>query len=192
MIDKREVYIQTCKGRRFYPYAAEKSPLDIEEIAQSLATQARWRGQWKPGVEFYSVAQHSVYVSRLASRPAKKWGLLHDSPEWVIGDWPSPIKKFFPDVMVMEATLEQHTIDMFGLEITTDIATEIHNLDQWVALQEANALLTDPSLVTARTAGSVVHFPGRKLRIIPWSPSFAKAQFLLQFKVLTDAEQQAV
>jgi 5'-deoxynucleotidase YfbR-like HD superfamily hydrolase len=76
------------------------SPLDIEieDIAHGLARVARWNGQTK-GDHAFSVAQHSLLVEAIVShfepRLARHWrlaGLLHDAPEYVIGDMISPFK----------------------------------------------------------------------------------------------------
>jgi 5'-deoxynucleotidase YfbR-like HD superfamily hydrolase len=78
----------------------EPSPLDIEigDIAHGLARVARWNGQTK-GAHAFSVAQHSVLVERLVaelsprlSREARLMALLHDAPEYVVGDLISPFK----------------------------------------------------------------------------------------------------
>jgi len=76
------------------------SPMDIEisDIAHGLARVARWNGQ-TTGRYGYSVAQHSVLVERLVQTNApgldQKWRLaclLHDGPEYVIGDMITPFK----------------------------------------------------------------------------------------------------
>ena len=76
------------------------SPLDveIEDIAHGLARVARWNGQTK-GAHAFSVAQHSVLVERLVgelsprlTREARLMALLHDAPEYVVGDLISPFK----------------------------------------------------------------------------------------------------
>ena len=77
----------------------DPSPLDIEseDIAHGLARVARWNGQTH-GPHIFSVAQHSVLVERLFARAgesAARWrlmALLHDAPEYVIGDIISPFK----------------------------------------------------------------------------------------------------
>jgi 5'-deoxynucleotidase YfbR-like HD superfamily hydrolase len=78
----------------------EPSPLDIEieDIAHGLARVARWNGQTK-GAHAFSVAQHCVLVERLSAelnpnliRQAKLMALLHDAPEYVVGDLISPFK----------------------------------------------------------------------------------------------------
>jgi uncharacterized protein len=78
----------------------DPSPLDIEieDIARGLSFQARWNGQ-TIGEFPYSVAEHSLLVEeifhRLYPKAATKWrlaALLHDAPEFVIGDMISPVK----------------------------------------------------------------------------------------------------
>src|SRR5580658_4857733 len=78
----------------------EPSPLDIEieDIAHGLARVARWNGQTR-GSHAFSVAHHSVLNERLVtelsprlSREARLMALLHDAPEYVVGDLISPFK----------------------------------------------------------------------------------------------------
>jgi 5'-deoxynucleotidase YfbR-like HD superfamily hydrolase len=78
----------------------DPSPLDIEieDIAHGLARVARWNGQTS-GPHIFSVAQHSLLVEALAAhidpkltRQAGLFVLLHDAPEYVIGDMISPFK----------------------------------------------------------------------------------------------------
>jgi len=78
----------------------DPTPLDIEveDIAHGLSFVARWNGQTN-GEFPYSVAEHSLLVEQIFSKsfknPEKKWclaALLHDAPEYVIGDMISPVK----------------------------------------------------------------------------------------------------
>ena len=78
----------------------DPSPLDIEieDIAHGLAFVARWNGQTR-GEHPYSVAEHSLLVERSIGRLGRdaepRWrlaALLHDAPEYVIGDMISPVK----------------------------------------------------------------------------------------------------
>jgi uncharacterized protein len=78
----------------------DPSPLDIEieDIAHGLARVARWNGQTK-GDHAFSVAQHCVLVTQLfahanplATQAEKLAALLHDAPEYVVGDMISPFK----------------------------------------------------------------------------------------------------
>jgi 5'-deoxynucleotidase YfbR-like HD superfamily hydrolase len=83
----------------------DPSPLDveIEDIAHGLARVARWNGQTF-GPHIFSVARHSLLVERIAAeidpsigRTERLFMLLHDAPEYVIGDMISPFKAVIGD-----------------------------------------------------------------------------------------------
>ena len=83
----------------------DPSPMDveIEDIAHGLARVARWNGQTK-GPRAFSVAQHSVIVEKFCQELRPDWraewrlaALLHDAPEFVIGDMISPFKSAIGD-----------------------------------------------------------------------------------------------
>ncbi|MEJ2378048.1 MAG: HD family hydrolase [Pseudolabrys sp.] len=83
----------------------DPSPLDIEleDIAHGLARVARWNGQTK-GAHIFSVAQHVLLVEALArakvprlDAAGRRAVLLHDAPEYVIGDMISPFKAVIGD-----------------------------------------------------------------------------------------------
>ena len=79
----------------------DPSPVDVEreDIAHGLARVARWNGQTS-GDHAYSVAQHSLLVAALLDgeaspvRPRDRlFALLHDAPEYVIGDIVGPFNR---------------------------------------------------------------------------------------------------
>ena len=83
----------------------DPSPLDVEveDIAHGLARVARWNGQTE-GAHIFSVAQHSLLVEALARAKTPRLDakgrlatLLHDAPEYVIGDMISPFKAVIGD-----------------------------------------------------------------------------------------------
>ncbi len=85
-------------GRRLDLLDPTPMDIEIEDIAHGLAFVARWNGQTR-GDFAYSVAEHSLLVEELYRRMEKKadakWclaALLHDAPEYVIGDMISPVK----------------------------------------------------------------------------------------------------
>lgn len=85
-------------GRRLDLLDPTAVDIEIEDIAHGLAFVARWNGQTR-GDFAYSVAEHSLLVERIFSRmnpkAPVKWqlaALLHDAPEYVIGDMISPVK----------------------------------------------------------------------------------------------------
>ena len=85
-------------GRRLDLLDPTPMDIEIEDIAHGLAFVARWNGQTR-GDWPYSVAEHSILVEEIFARAnpgvAPKWrlaALLHDAPEYVIGDMISPVK----------------------------------------------------------------------------------------------------
>ena len=99
------------------------SPLDIElsDIAHGLARVARWNGQTN-GDHAFSVAQHSLVVEAIFRRQNRcnaqecLMALLHDAPEYVIGDMISPVKSAVgPGYAAMEARLAAAIHTRFGL-----------------------------------------------------------------------------
>ena len=102
----------------------DPTPVDIEvaDIAHGLAFVARWNGQTL-GDHAYSVAEHSLLVEEIFARqnptaPAK-WrlaALLHDAPEYVIGDMISPVKAAVgPGYSELDARLTAAIHLRFGL-----------------------------------------------------------------------------
>ena len=101
----------------------DPTPLDIEvqDIAHGLAFVARWNGQTR-GDWPYSVAEHSLLVEQIFTRQTgaeAKWqmaALLHDAPEYVIGDMISPVKSAVgPGYAEMDARLTAAVHLRFGL-----------------------------------------------------------------------------
>lgn len=82
-------YIQTASGAHVNPLAMTAGDLWIDDIAHSLAMTCRFRGHTS---EFYSVAQHSVLVSRLVEPSLTLAALLHDAAEAYLGDMSRPLK----------------------------------------------------------------------------------------------------
>ena len=127
------------------------SPLDIEiaDIAHGLSRVARWNGQTS-GKYGFSVAQHSVLVEQILSsnapRLAQKWRLaclLHDAPEYVIGDMITPVKAGIGTSYRKIETLLQEAVHIrFGLpaELPSGIVKSIKRADRMAAYLEATEL----------------------------------------------------
>jgi hypothetical protein len=111
----------------------DPSPFDVEidDIAQGLARVARWNGQTM-GDHAFSVAEHSVIVEALCAELEPDWpaasrlaALLHDAPEYVIGDMISPFKAALGyDYKAFEARLEGAIHMRYGLP--PDLPAEVH------------------------------------------------------------------
>ncbi len=126
----------------------DPSPLDveIEDIAHGLAFVARWNGQTR-GEHPYSVAEHSLLVEelygRIVPKPEARWrlaALLHDAPEYVIGDMISPVKaEVGPGYAAMDARLARAVHVRFGLpaELPAAVKAQIKRADRISAWLEA-------------------------------------------------------
>ncbi|HMK69976.1 MAG TPA: HD family hydrolase, partial [Xanthobacteraceae bacterium] len=109
-------------GRRLDLLDPSALDIEIEDIAHGLARVARWNGQTK-GAHIYSVAQHCLLVETLArarvprlDRSRRLAILLHDAPEYVIGDMISPFKAVIGDAYkVIERRLLASIHRRFGL-----------------------------------------------------------------------------
>ena len=174
----------------------DPSPLDVEiaDIAHGLARVARWNGQTK-GPEIFSVAQHSLLVEALfaageapSSGKARLTALLHDAPEYVIGDMISPFKAAVGgDYKLVEARLKRAVLIRFGLtaQPSEDLERRIKVADRASAYLEATAL-AGFSIVEARKLFGEPDLPLRDFAAFlePRRPADVEAQFLNRFAEL--------
>lgn len=126
----------------------DPTPLDIEieDIAHGLAFVARWNGQTR-GDWAYTVAEHSLLVEEIVSRTdpgiGAQWqlaALLHDAPEYVIGDMISPVKAALgPGYLEMDARIAAAVHRRFGLPaaIPRAVKAQIKQADRLSARLEA-------------------------------------------------------
>jgi 5'-nucleotidase len=176
----------------------DPSPLDIEigDIAHGLARVARWNGQ-TIGPEIFSVAQHCLLVEALAGslapRTPKTWrlaALLHDAPEYVIGDMISPFKAVIGgDYRAVEQRLLTATFLRFGLpaEPPRELIGLIKTADRAAAYLEATRLagfstaeakrLFDPPRIGARNV---------ERYLTPLRPALAEESYLRRFAELDE------
>jgi 5'-deoxynucleotidase YfbR-like HD superfamily hydrolase len=136
-------------GRRLDLLDPSPADIEIEDIAHGLARVARWNGQTL-GDHAFSVAQHALLVEEIlaAREPAAeaRWrlaALLHDAPEYVIGDLISPFKAAVGlDYRAFEAKLLQAIHLRFGLPMVLPglVAADIKEADRIAAYYEATVL----------------------------------------------------
>ena len=174
----------------------DPSPLDveIEDIAHGLARVARWNGQTH-GPHIFSVAQHSILVERIFARldegvPAR-WrmmALLHDGPEYVIGDIISPFKAAVGDAY---KSVEERILTAihlrFALPATTPraCAKQIKLADRAAAYLEAIHLAG----FSREEGDEIFGTPDVSLRnleplLAPMSSQEAEARFIEAFRDL--------
>lgn len=106
-------WIQTHSGRPYYPQDPQVSDIDIMDIAHALSKTCRFVGQCS---RFYSVAEHSVHVSRLVPQEHQLAGLLHDATEAYLGDISRPLKLMLPQYREIESNNWFVIAAAFGLD----------------------------------------------------------------------------
>ena len=109
----------------------ENHEFDIEVIAHALSNICRFTGHT---VRHYSVAEHSVLVSRLVSPSSALEGLLHDAAEAYIGDVSSPLKAMLPEYRAIETEVEKAIAKYFNLRFP--LSPEVKIADKSLYRQE--------------------------------------------------------
>lgn len=178
-------------GRRLDLLNPSPFDIEIEDIAHGLARVARWNGQTR-GEHAFSVAQHSVVVEDLTAHLApglsaegRLTALLHDAPEFVIGDMISPFKAALGlDYRAFEARLEAAVHVRFGLPAKppTPLKTAIKKADMVCAYFEAVHLAGFSPDEARRFFGSPPD--GLTIDVTPWPTNEAQARYMQRFRAL--------
>lgn len=180
-----ESCITTVSGRFFDILKPEEYDFDIEEIATALSNLCRYTGHV---CKFYSVAEHSVLVSRLLPDGLALCGLLHDASEAYLGDVSSPLKKLLPDYKRIEERVEQAIARQFGFSFP--YPTEVHEADKRMYWQERQSVADNG--VRDRLWHQDLRAT-RKVEAIGMAPHMARRMFLSRYKELTrDRNEQVV
>lgn len=174
-------------GRRLDLLDPTPVDIEIEDIAHGLAFVARWNGQTK-GDWPYSVAEHSLLVERIFTRAAKasdpRWqlaALLHDAPEYVIGDMISPVKAAVgPDYGALDARLTAAIHIRFGLPAMLPLAIKrrIKDADKLSAWLEATRIAGFSEAEANRFFGRPDPERLQSLSLDLTPPADARARFL--------------
>jgi 5'-deoxynucleotidase YfbR-like HD superfamily hydrolase len=176
----------------------DPSPLDIEisDIAHGLARVARWNGQ-TGGDHAFSVAQHSLLVEAIYSRQAKDAtpdrqlaALLHDAPEYVIGDMISPFKSVVGGgYKAVEERLQRSIHISFCLpaEIGEKLKKDIKRADQVAAYFEATMLAGFSEAEAVQFFGRPRGISADGLNILPVSTRAVQKAFLKRFEAIERA-----
>jgi 5'-deoxynucleotidase YfbR-like HD superfamily hydrolase len=174
--DSKYHYIRTYTGRHFYYEGIGPEMIDINDIGQALSNICRFCGHLD---NFYSVAQHSVFVSRLVPQELALEALLHDASEAYCQDIPAPLKALLPDYRNIEILVDTAIRSKFELPLQHSslvkhsdlvmLATERRDLDiddgdQWAILEGIK--------------------PTNLFAIHPLNPYQARSLFMARFKEL--------
>ncbi|MCX5497510.1 HD family hydrolase [Kaistia dalseonensis] len=197
------VWQRMLSGRRLD--LADPSPFDIEieDIAHGLARVARWNGQ-TTGPHAFSVAQHSVLVEAIFSGGGGGYptrepsvsaadslaALLHDAPEYVIGDMISPFKALIGgEYRAIESRLLAAIHLRFGLpaERSPKLVESIKEADRVAAYFEAVELAGFDSAEAESFFGRPSGFSLARLSVDPWPTAEAEKRFTARFQALSNA-----
>ena len=190
------VWQRMLSGRRLD--LLDPSPLDVEiaDIAHGLARVARWNGQTR-GAHIFSVAQHPLLVEAVMREQTPRVdvsvrlaALLHDAPEYVIGDMISPFKAVLGgDYKGVEKRLLSAIHIRFGLPpvLADRITQAIKAADRGAAYLEATQLAGFAEAEAKRLFGRDPGLPTAMQQdyLTPWTAAKAEKRFLARFKSVT-------
>ena len=182
-------------GRRLDLLDPTPMDIEIEDIAHGLAFVARWNGQ-TVGDFAYSVAEHSLLVEQIflrlipnATPTHRLTALLHDAPEYVIGDMISPVKSSVgPGYEELDKRLTAAIHIRFGLPAVTPIALkkQIKKADKVSAWLEANQLADFSISESDRLFGKVDRKIVQGLKLYLRPPIEVRQDFMNQHTNLLD------
>ena len=174
-------YLQTVSGRWVNPFDPDPAQLDAGDIARALANQCRFGGHSRV---FYSVAQHSVIVSRVVEERGGGAedafaALMHDATEAYLGDMPHPLKHRSPLGAAFKAAeegLEQAIRARFAIKAHVP---EIKKVDRALLATERRAF-----------SAEAWHWPELEgvepldIDLVAWSPDEAADEFARRYAEL--------
>ncbi|HVY43904.1 MAG TPA: HD family hydrolase [Hyphomicrobiaceae bacterium] len=196
--ERPRAWQRMLSGRRLDLLNPSPDDIAIEDIAHGLARVARWNGQ-TVGEHAFSVAQHALLVENILVRRAvhatQRWrlaALLHDAPEYVIGDLISPFKAAIGlDYKAFESRLLQAIYLRFGLpsKLPQEVAAEIKAVDRIAAYYEATRLAGFAAGEAQRYFGTPTSLGPDDEREVesslePWPVATAQSAFLDRFRDL--------
>lgn len=173
--------ISTVSGKFFDLLKPEDYEYDIEEIAHSLSNLCRYTGHSNT---FYSVAEHSVLVSRLVPDKLALTGLLHDASEAFVGDVSSPLKKLLPEYRAIEDRIQQSIANHFGLEYP--FPKEVHEADKRMYWQERQDVADNG---VRDTLWHQELRAARKVEARGMTPTMAKRMFMSRYKEIINSDR---
>lgn len=167
-------WMQTYTGRQFWPMDPHPEEVYIEDIAHSLAMQCRFAGHC---LRFYSVAEHSVLMSRYVSPANALWALLHDAGEAYLVDVPRPLKPFLAGYKDAERAVMGAITQRF--QLPPEMPIEVHEADNRIIADER----ANMAECVAEWSGGYDNPLGVALEY--WDPGVAELMFLDMFGKLT-------
>lgn len=173
--------ISVYRGHYFDLLNPQGFDYDIEEIAHALSNLCRYTGH---STKFYSVAEHSVLVSRILPDRLALAGLLHDASEAYCGDVSKPLKELLPAYKEIEQGVAKAIFHHFGLD--WPMHEEVHAADAKLYWAER------ATIAPQETRDAIFNQDNRATRLVTptgMSPAHAKRMFLARYKELTNGQE---
>lgn len=190
---QRRAWQRMLSGRRLDLLDPTPMDIEIQDIAHGLSFVARWNGQTH-GDFPYSVAEHSLLVLRIfeSIKPKARVGermfaLLHDAPEYVIGDMISPVKHAvgsgYED---LDERLAAAIHVRFGLpaKIPADLKKQIKQADKYSARLEASKIAGFSEKEADKLFGAVDQYYADNFEIKLRPPKDVRIEFIAAFQAL--------
>jgi len=172
----------TFSGQYVHMEAPQAASINIADIAHALSQICRFGGHTR---QFYSVAQHSVAVSRLMPEPYRLHGLLHDAGEAYYGDMIQPLKHLAVNRQYrdMESLMLARIYERFGLGMqqSDECRDAVRRADLIMLATERRDLMAPDATPWPLLQGVAP----RPMTIVPMMPLAAESDFLRRFKDLT-------
>lgn len=168
-------WMQTHSGRAYWPMDPRHEDVDIADIAHALSMICRFGGHV---LRFYSVAEHSVHVSRCVPPEHALQALMHDATEAYIGDMVRPLKQNMPVYERCEANNWRAICQRFDLPEVMHPSVKV--ADNAVLLAEKDALLVEPPEPWTWAAG----LKAAPVSIVGYMPDTARELFMDRFNEL--------
>lgn len=185
----------TATGRAIWPADPRVEDIHLEDIAWGLARICRFNGALKPGLGTYSVAQHSVLVMcavqeahGVKDRDLLIAALLHDAPEYVLGDMTKPTKQLYPSRKGHEAKWARIIEEWAGLPAGALDDPRIKEQDYRAVLTEHRDLQVNTGLVDWGLDQAKAQ--PWTWNIVPWSIQEAAESFIDEFNSIQDRRQK--
>lgn len=182
-VPRKGDWMQTASGRVFWPIDPRVDEIHIDDIAHALGMACRYAGHC---LQFYSVAEHCVLMTRWLNangydHDAQLTALLHDAPVTYLVDVPRPVKPYLTEYKTIETRLWLLVAGRFG--ISPNMPSIVKFADTAILADEQQQ-----NMAPCAEPWNLEH-PPLGVTLEYWSPSRAKAEFLLEFERLTGGLQ---
>ena len=177
-------WIQCYSGGRIFPLNPQIEDIHLPDIAHALSNLCRYTGQGR----WYSVAEHSVLVSRFASKQCAffsgdkrcitcaRWGLIHDAAEAYIGDLNAPTKHQFQLEAYRKAEAKLSHVIARRFALAPFEPVQVTNVDKAIRNNEVLFVFKKRHPEWELGAG----IPGAKIH--GWEPKRAEREFLKRYR----------